>query len=92
MTRESYPHPQQSRPQLESVEVIVAVILMAVSWLGWYVAHEYFYLEKKQIAELACYLAMGGLTVIGSAILITTARSRREGKWPGVHPKSETRK
>ena len=42
------------------------------------------YLAERQIAELACYLALMGLTVIGSTILIITARSQREKQWP--HP------
>jgi Co/Zn/Cd efflux system component len=66
------------------MEIVVALILMAVCWFAWYVAGERFYLAQRQIAELACYLALMGLTVIGSAILIITARSRRERQWP--HP------
>src|SRR5271157_4912080 len=40
--------------------------------------------RESQIAELACYLTLGGLAIAGSAILIATARSRREKQWP--HP------
>jgi hypothetical protein len=71
--------------KLESTEIVVALILMAVCWFAWYVARERFYLAQRQIAELACYLALMGLTVIGSAILIITARSRQERQWPH-HP------
>ena len=84
MMRDSYAHRQQNPPLLESVEIVVAVILMAVSWFAWYVARERFYLENRQIAEIASYLALGGLAIIGSTILIATARSRREKQWP--HP------
>ena len=83
MMRESYGR-EQNPPLLESVEIVVALILMVVCWFAWYVARERFYLTVRQIAELACYLALMGLTVIGSAILIITARSRREKQWP--HP------
>ena len=84
MMRTSHDRRSQSPPLLESVEIVVALILMVVCWFIWYVARERFYLENRQIGELASYLALFGLTVIGSTILIITARSRREKQWP--HP------
>ena len=84
MMRDSCPHRQRNPSPLESVEIAVALILMAVCWFAWYVAHERFYLENRQIVELACYLALIGLAVLGPPILIITARSRREKRWP--HP------
>src|SRR5580700_4544449 len=84
MMRDSYVHRQQNPPVLESMEIVVALILMAVCWFAWYVARERFFFTNRQIAELACYLALGGLAIVGSTILIATARSRREKQWP--HP------
>src|SRR5450432_471387 len=84
MMRESYANRQQNPPVLENMEIVVALVLMAVCWFSWYVAHERYNLTNRQIAEVACYLALGGLAVAGSAILIATARSRREKAWP--HP------
>src|SRR5215469_11850529 len=84
MMRAPYAHRSQDPPLLESVEIVVALILMGVCWFAWYVARERFYLENRQIAELACYLALGGLAALGSCILPATARSRREKQWP--HP------
>jgi hypothetical protein len=83
MMQDSYAR-QQNPPLLESVEIVIALILMAVCWLLWYVARERFFLENRQIAELACYLALGGLAVLGTGILLATARSRWEKQWP--HP------
>jgi uncharacterized membrane protein len=51
------------------MEIVVALILVALCWFAWYVARERFFLAERQIAELACYLVLMGLTVIGSAIL-----------------------
>jgi len=84
MMRDSYAHRQQNPPLLESMEIVVALVLMAVCWFAWYVARERFYFTNRQIAELASYLALGGLAIVGSTILIATARSRREKQWP--HP------
>ena len=81
---DSYAHRQQNPPVLESMEILIAVILMAVCWFAWYVARVLFYFTNRQIAELACYLAVAGLAIVGSTILIVTARSRREKQWP--HP------
>ena len=84
MMRESYANRQQNPPVLENMEIVVALVLMAGCWFSWYVAHERYNLTNRQIAEVACYLAIGGLAIAGSAILIGTARSRREKAWP--HP------
>jgi hypothetical protein len=69
---------------LESVEIVVAAILMAVCGFAWFVARERYHLTQSQIAELACYLVISLLAVLGSTILIATRRSRREKQWP--HP------
>ena len=82
--RASYARRSQDPPLLESVEIVVALVLMVVCWFGWYVARERFFLENRQIAELACYVALGGLAVLVTGILLATARSRREKQWP--HP------
>src|SRR6516164_2503745 len=84
MMRDSYGHRQQDPPLLESMEIVVALVLMVVCCFGWYVARERFFLENRQIAELACYVALGGLAVLVTGILLATARSRREKQWP--HP------
>ena len=84
MMRDSYAQRQQNPPLLESMEIVVALSLMAVCWFAWYVARDRFNFTNRQIAELACYLALGGLAIAGSTILIATARSRREKQWP--HP------
>jgi len=84
MMRDSYQHRQQNPPLLESMEIVVAVVLMAAFWFAWYVARERFHLENRQIAELACYMTVGTLASAGSILLIVTARTRREKQWP--HP------
>lgn len=84
MMRDSYHHRQQNPPVLESMEIVVALALMAAFWFAWYVARERFHLEDRQIAELACYMALGTLASAGSILLIVTARTRREKRWP--HP------
>ncbi|MGA2000189.1 MAG: type IV secretory system conjugative DNA transfer family protein [Terriglobales bacterium] len=82
--RESYAERQHHPPVLESIEIVVAFMLMAVGWFAWYVARERYYLTNSQIAELTSYLAIGSLSILGSTILIATRRSRREKQWP--HP------
>ena len=42
MMRDSYHYRQQSPPVLESMEIVVALILMAVCWFAWYLARERF--------------------------------------------------
>src|SRR5690242_15957560 len=75
---------QHHPPILESVEVVIALVLMVFGWFAWYVARERYYLTNLQIAELASYLSIGFLAILGSTILIATRRSQREKQWP--HP------
>jgi Type IV secretory system Conjugative DNA transfer len=82
--RDSYAHRQQHPPILESIEIVIALLLMAVCWFTWFVARERYHLENRQIAELACYMTLGLLAIVGSSMLIATQRSRRAKQWP--HP------
>jgi type IV secretory system conjugative DNA transfer VirD4/TraG family protein len=79
-----YPHRQHHPPVLESVEIVIALLLMATCWFIWFVARERYHLENRQIAELACYAAVSLVAIVGFSILIATQRSRREKQWP--HP------
>jgi Type IV secretory system Conjugative DNA transfer len=71
-------------PILESVEIVIALLLLGVCWFAWYVASERYYLTNLQIAEFSSYLSIGFLAILGSTILIVTRRSHREKQWP--HP------
>ena len=82
--RDSYALRQHHPPVLESTEIVIALLLMATCWFTWFVAHERYHLESRQIAELACYLTLALLAIGGPAVLIATERSRREKQWP--HP------
>jgi hypothetical protein len=84
MMQPAYNSSRRQPPLLESVEIVVAVMLMALCWFAWFVARERYYLSNVQIAEIASYLAIGLTTILGFSILLITARSRREKQWP--HP------
>jgi len=68
---------------LESAEIVVALILMAVCWFAWYLARDVFNLENRQIVELAWLLEPNRaqprwLIYPHYYYIITTARSTRE--------------
>ena len=84
LMRDPYPHGHHHPPVLESMEIVIALLLMATCWFIWFVAHERYHLENRQIAELACYAAVGLVAIVGFSILIATQRSLREKQWP--HP------
>jgi len=84
MMRDSYADRHHHPPLLESAEIVVALVLMSACWFVWYVARERYYLTSRQLAELATYLIITALAVVGGAILWVTRRSRREKQWP--HP------
>ena len=60
MMREPYSDRHHHPPLLESVEILVAVVLMSASWFAWYVARERYHLTSRQLAELATYLIITG--------------------------------
>jgi len=82
--RDPYPDGHHHPPVLESMEIVIALLLMATCWFIWFVARERYHLENRQIAELACYAAVGLVAIVGFSILIATQRSLREKQWP--HP------
>lgn len=82
--RDSYAQRQHYPPVLEGIEIVIALLVMAACWFTWFVAHERYHLENRQIAELSCYMMLGLLATVGSTILIATQRSRRDKQWP--HP------
>ena len=82
--RDSYAQRQHHPPVFDSVEILVALLLMAAAWLVWYLARERYHLDNRQIGELASCTTLGLLALGGAAILAATARSRREKQWP--HP------
>lgn len=82
--RDLYAQRQHHPPVLESMEIVIGLLLMAACWFIWFVTREGYHLENRQIAELSCYMTLGLLATVGSAILIATQHSRREKQWP--HP------
>src|SRR5579864_6717299 len=77
-------HKGHHAPVLEDVEIVIALIGMGILWLAWFIAHDRYHLSNRQIAELASYLSLVLLAMVGSAVLIATRRSWREKQWP--HP------
>jgi hypothetical protein len=71
-------------PLVETYETVIAVLILAASWFGWYLARERYHLTSRQVAELACYFSIGIIAACSALYLLVTARSRREGQWP--HP------
>src|SRR5260370_12305306 len=84
MMRDSYADRRHHPPLLESAEIVVALVLMSVCWFAWYLARGRYYLTSRQLAELATYLIIIALAIVGGTILWVTRRSRREERWP--HP------
>src|SRR6266540_2173589 len=77
-------HRGHHAPVLEDVEIVIALIGMGIFWLAWFIAHDRYHLSNRQIAELASYVSLVLLAMVGSAVLIATRRSWREKQWP--HP------
>jgi hypothetical protein len=71
-------------PLLESYEVVIAGLILAVGWFAWYLARERYHLTQRQVAEIAVYLAIAFVSVYAVTYLLATRRPRREKQWP--HP------
>jgi len=82
-------------PLLESLEILIAVVIMACVWFALYVARHRYYLTSRQVEEISLYLI---ITAVGAGItawLLATRRSRREMEWPHrpleISPKKDER-
>jgi Type IV secretory system Conjugative DNA transfer len=71
-------------PVLEDVEIVIALIGIAVVGIAWFIGRDRYHLSSRQIAEVASYFGVALLAIIGTAVLIATRRSYRERQWP--HP------
>src|SRR5713101_4070487 len=83
MRAESYDrhtHP----PLVETLEMLVAALVIVLVWAGWYIATERYHLTNREVAEIAIYSAIGVTAICVTAILVATRESRREKEWP--HP------
>jgi type IV secretory pathway TraG/TraD family ATPase VirD4 len=84
MMRETYADRHHHPVLLESVEILVASVLILACWFGWYAERERYHLTSRQLGELATYLAIAVSAVVATCALWVTRRSRREREWP--HP------
>lgn len=75
---------REHAPLVETYETVIAILILGGGWLGWYLARERYHFTDRQVAELACYLAIGIAALYSAGYLLLTARSRREQQWP--HP------
>ncbi|MFZ0883652.1 MAG: type IV secretory system conjugative DNA transfer family protein [Candidatus Acidiferrales bacterium] len=71
-------------PLVEASETLIAILILAGGWCGWYVALKRYHFTGRQVAELACYLLIGVAALCSVVFRLVTARSRRERGWP--HP------
>lgn len=77
-------HKGHHAPVLEDVEIVIALIGMGIFLLAWFIAHDRYRLSNRQISEIASYVSLVILAMVGSAVLVATRRSWREKQWP--HP------
>ena len=69
-------------PLLESLEILIAVVILAASWFTWYVARNRYRFTSPQLEEITLYMVISGLGAGGGIWLLATRRSRREKQWP----------
>src|SRR5260370_28617812 len=72
-----YSAPREHLPLVETYEIVITVFVLAGGWFAWYLARERYYMTGRQIAELACYLAIVMTALYSIAYLLLTKRSRR---------------
>jgi len=80
----AYSAPRERPPLLEAHEIVITAFVLAGGWFAWYLACERYHMTDRQVAELACYLAIVVIALYSTAYLLLTKRSRRERQWP--HP------
>ncbi len=80
----AYSAPREHLPLVETYEIVITVFVLAGGWFAWYLARERYHMTGRQVAELACYLAVVVTVLYSTTYLLLTKRSRREREWP--HP------
>lgn len=80
----AYSAPREHLPLVETYEIVITVFVLVGGWFGWYLARERYHMTGRQVAELACYLAVVITVLYSTAYRLLTKRSRREKEWP--HP------
>jgi Type IV secretory system Conjugative DNA transfer len=80
---------------VETYETVIAILILAAGWFGWYLARERYHLTSRQVAELGCYFLIGMVAAYSALYLLLTTRSRRERQWPHqplvVNPRRDER-
>ena len=80
----AYSAPREHLPLVETYEIVITVFVLAGGWFAWYLARARYHMTGRQVAELACYLAVVVTVLYSTAYRLLTKRSRREREWP--HP------
>src|SRR6266850_1131920 len=80
----AYSAPREHLPLVETYEIVITVFVLAGGWFAWYLARGRYHMTGRQVAELACYLAVVVTVLYSTAYRLLTKRSRREREWP--HP------
>src|SRR5260370_6714062 len=76
--------PREHPALLDTSEAVITLLAVVGGWFAWYLALRRYHLTSRQVAELACYLAIAFTSVCSATYLLATRRSRREKEWP--HP------
>jgi Type IV secretory system Conjugative DNA transfer len=76
--------PREHPALLDTSEAVITLLAVVVGWFAWYLAVERYHLTTREVAELACYLAIAFTSFCSATYLLVTRRSRREKEWP--HP------
>jgi hypothetical protein len=87
--------PREHAPLIETYETVIAILILAGGWFGWYLARDRYHLTGSQVEELACYLLIGIAALYSAVYLLVTAGSRWERQWPHppmvMHPRRDDR-
>ena len=87
--------PREHAPLIETYETVIAILILAGGWFGWYLARDRYHLTGSQVEELASYLLIGIAALYSAVYLLVTAGSPRERQWPHppmvMHPRRDER-
>ncbi len=87
--------PREHAPLIETYETVIAILILAGGWFGWYLARDRYHLTGSQVEELACYLLIGIAALYSAVYLLVRAGSRWERQWPHppmvMHPRRDDR-
>src|SRR6266852_6131082 len=64
--------PREHPALLDTSEAVITLLAVVSGWFAWYLALRRYHLTSRQVAELACYIAIASTSFCSVTYLVAT--------------------